>query len=304
MPGTSAIWGVTVTLSAVAQANASVTITNQTTNETQQTDTNSDGEVIFNLANFTSGWTSGDVIKTYAEYSTYEATDTRQATGSASFSLALATKTSSASLRYFTTTEFLDSMQMSNNTDDTVNGLNTETIKLIGDSQEEMIDRILEQKFDATYTVTDEYHNADKWQDNWFTYKTPILSVTKFEVNTTTPDSDENWVDIVADGDSYDLNTKGDIGRIQLTDSANFPEPGKDQVRTTYTYGYSSVPKDIKRLAILMTARAMNINTINRIGISAIEDSGLSSTYQHFQSFDSEINAIIENRRMGKIEYV
>ena len=96
MPGTSAVWAVSVTLSGVAQANVSVTITNETNDETQQKDTDSSGQAIFNLANFTSGWTSGDVIETYAEYSTYEATDSRQATGSATILLALASSTAAA----------------------------------------------------------------------------------------------------------------------------------------------------------------------------------------------------------------
>jgi len=316
LPSTSAVWTVSVTLSEVAQANASVTITNQTNNETQSADTDSAGQVIFNLANFTSGWTSGDVIETYAIYGAYEATDTRQATGNASVSLALVARTATASTRYFTTTEFLDSMQMSDNATDTENGLNVETIKLIGEAQESYIDRILGQKFDTTYTITNEYHNASGYTRSWggsavvssssqhvyFTKWTPIISLTTFQVNTASPNQEEDWVTLTAADN--EITIKESIGRIQITDTSDYPAAGKDQVRITYTYGYSSVPKDIKRLAILLTAKAMHLNTAGRLGISAIESGILTSRFMDMLNNDNEINQIIQNRKMMRSYYV
>lgn len=323
MPAASAVISILVydTDGTTAKQNVSVTLTNQTNpSETQQGDTDGNGQIIFNLANFDTDWEAGDIIEIYALYASTEATDTFQATGSTDRTLTLATRTSSAELRYFTTTEFLDTVQMNESAVDSKNGLSAGTIQLVGEAQEDHIDRILGQKFDSNggeyYTVTQELHNSlgvpRTWggigminvysQHLYFTRQAPIISLTTFEVNLQGPDQDADW-ETLTEADN-EITVRLEYGRIKINDSTNYPAAGKDQVRITYTYGYATVPNDIKRLAILMTARAMNLNTAGRLGISAIEAEGMSATMLGMLNNSDEINSIIDNRKLKGVYYV
>ena len=49
--------------------NAKVTVRNENTNETLTGDTDSNGQRVFNLASFDSGWTVGDIITYFTLYS-------------------------------------------------------------------------------------------------------------------------------------------------------------------------------------------------------------------------------------------
>lgn len=321
VPYESAILNVSVTLSSTAQANASVTITNETNDEEQQAFTNSSGEVIFNLANFDSGWVSGDIIKVYALYGAYDATETFQATGGKTVSLALAVRTATAELRYFTSQDLLDTLNLSADTVDSKNGLSTSTIQLVGEGIEAEIDRLTNMRWDSNsgnyVTITNEYHNSDGAPSNWpndigvaksgsegifFARFTPIQSLTTFQVNKAIPSSTPNWTTLTeAD---YELKVRNNIGRIKITDSSDYPAAGKDQVRMTYTYGTATVPKDIKRLAILMTCKAMAGDALQRLNVDVTETEGLSSAIQNLGNVSEEIKRILENRRFNEVRTI
>lgn len=49
------------------------------------------------------------------------------------------------------------------------------------------------------------------------------------------------------------VNLDTDTGRVRITDSDDYADAGKRHVRSTYTYGRSSVPVDIKLLSIIET---------------------------------------------------
>lgn len=57
--------------------------------------------------------------------------------------------------------------------------------------------------------------------------------------------------------DAFDLDLKKARGEIKITKQSNYAEEGKNQAKATYTYGRSTVPLDIKELAILETGFRM-----------------------------------------------
>ena len=73
----SYVCAVNVKLSGVNQANVQVTLRNERTNSTLNLTTNSDGDVVFDGANFSngssSGIASGDVLTAFCFYTNYEA---------------------------------------------------------------------------------------------------------------------------------------------------------------------------------------------------------------------------------------
>ena len=53
--------------------------------------------------------------------------------------------------------------------------------------------------------------------------------------------------------EQHDITLNADRGRVKINNKSDYPEEGVDQVKATYTYGRSTVPLDIKELAILET---------------------------------------------------
>ena len=51
---------------------------------------------------------------------------------------------------------------------------------------------------------------------------------------------------------------------IEPTNSSNFAKKGTDQIKVDYTYGFSSIPSDVKRLSILMTLRHFMLTGIGK----------------------------------------
>ena len=73
----------------------------------------------------------------------------------------------------------------------------------------------------------------------------------------TTVTAGDMRLDNIRFNNKEDLNINYDTGRIEITQGVIYlPVPGKDQARVTYKQGASSVDKDIKLLAILMTGKS------------------------------------------------
>ena len=99
-----------------------------------------------------------------------------------------------------------------------------------------------------------------------------------------------------------DLNINLKSGRVEITHGADYiPYPGKDQIRTTYLQGASSVDEDIKLLAILMTGQKFSRRTLHRLNISANEVEGLSSAIQNLSVDDEEIKSILKTKSFPPI---
>lgn len=323
MPGQSYVLGIVVYQSdgSSVLSNALVTIRNENTSETQTGITNSSGQIVFNLANFTSGWTIGDIISYFVLYQSYEAygSFTTANEGGAQKTLTLISVASTPSLRYFTVQEFLDTYGLPSYDDDPENGIKTQVIVKIGESIESHIDQICNQKFDSNnssyYTITQEYHNTEGYASTWpndrpntssqniyFLKRTPVVSLTTFQVNRNGPNQSSDWVTLTEANNEISL--KENIGRIEITDMSDYPAAGKDQVRVTYTYGYSSVPPDVKRLAILMSGKSLASQMLQKLNLTTSEANGLSSSLQNLLNPDNEINSILDNRMMREIRSV
>lgn len=315
MPGSPFTLGVTVydTDGSTALSSVTVTIRNENTNETQSDDTDSNGQVAFNLAGFTSGWKPGDIISYYVIYSGYEASGsfTSTDTGGTTKTLTLSSVPTAPSLKYFTVQEFLEYFQLVTYDSDNENGIKPETVIRVGEGVESEIDEMLYRTFDDNngdyYTVTQELHNAQgdpsKWPgDNpnisaqavYFTKYKPIVSLTTFQVNLNGQNQEANWSTLTEDNNQITL--KKGIGRIEIVDSSKYPAAGRDQVRITYTHGMSSVPKDIKRLAILKTGEAFGSGQLQRLHIDITEAKALQDITN--ASHRREIERIMTNRGM------
>ena len=99
-----------------------------------------------------------------------------------------------------------------------------------------------------------------------------------------------------------DVNIDYPSGRVEITSASNhIAEPGTDQFRSTYKQGVSSVPEDIKRLAIIMTAKAFAKSSLQSLNINANEVAGLSSAIQNLAVDDMEIKDIIEINKFPPI---
>ena len=120
--------------------------------------------------------------------------------------------------------------------------------------------------------------------------------------SSTTVSAGDMRLDNIRFNNKEDLNINYSTGRVAITDASDyFPEPGKDQFRSSYKQGTDSVDSDIKLLAILMTGRTFGKRTLTRLNIDASEVEGLSSAIQNLNVNNDEIEKIIERNRFPPI---
>ena len=318
MPGSPYTLGIRIldTDGSTRLANVNVRIRNESTNETAAANTNAAGEAVFQLANkniFESGWTVGDLVSFGAFYQTSEVKSsiTLVDEGGTTQILTLVAISDAPSLRYFTPQEWLDCFGLVSFEIDPKSGIKPETIVKVGESIETHIDEITYRRWDSNdgdfTTVTQELHNstgdASIWpydipnisgQRLYFTRKGPINTLTTFEVNKAGPNQSTNFVTLTEAAN--EITVRLDQGRIEIVDVSDLPAAGKDQVRITYNYGETNVPADIKRLAILMTARGFAGQSLQALNIKRTEAEGLSSAIQNISNADMEIKNILQNR--------
>ena len=95
------------------------------------------------------------------------------------------------------------------------------------------------------------------------------------------------------------IETDKETGRVSIADSADYPNKGKNQVRAKYLYGRSSVPNDIKTLAILMTAKQLAQGTMLKSLIGGRKEFNLADG---ISNIDRTINNLLMRYRKIKIE--
>uniref|UniRef100_A0A6M3JYH9 Uncharacterized protein n=1 Tax=viral metagenome TaxID=1070528 RepID=A0A6M3JYH9_9ZZZZ len=293
------------------QVSKLITARNETTAETISETTDGSGQVILDLANLTSSYTNSDVITIYSvdgDKTVYVQHTVDTSVGSYTTSLTYidTSVTDSTELRYFTASEFREFFNMdSYNATSSPAGIKTEQIERIGVGVELEIDRITRSKFDdnsgSYYTATNEYHDA-KWlsQRDFFSKYGPIVSVTKFEVNSEAEGETADWTNLAESDYSDYWSYDADTGRFRIENSAYYPPKGPKQVRLTYTYGVSSTPKDIKHLAMLMTAREMATAGLMSLAIKGTQMEGSGGSINILQSMDRQIERLL-NIRMRTI---
>ncbi len=198
MPGSPFTLGVTVfdTDSSTTLSNVQVQIRNENTNDSDTDNTDSEGRVIFQLANksvFENGWSVGDIVSYLVLYKGFEAKGSFALTdiGGTTVTLTLIALADAPSLRYFAPQDFLDFFGLETDSVNTQNGIAPQTIVKIGEGVEKHIERILNRTFDdnsgSNYQVTEQLYEAGFSQKIWFLKSTPIVAIQRFEVNTNLP---------------------------------------------------------------------------------------------------------------------
>ncbi len=123
-----------------------------------------------------------------------------------------------------------------------------------------------------------------------------------YAASATTVSAGDMRLDNIRFNNEEDLNINLKTGRVEISGaSVHFPEPGKDQVRSSYKQGASTVDESIKLLAILMTGKSFSKRTLQRLNISANEVEGLSSAIQNLSVDNEEIKEIIKTKAFPPI---
>ena len=221
--------------SGTIRSNIQVTCRNEGTNESKILNTDSNGQVIFNLGDtedFQSGWSPGVAITCFSLYQGFQQSfsftipdrnststvkdDSGITVGTArSFGLTgtmiLVAVPTSPSLKLFTIQEFLDQYNLKTTDQDSENGVKVQQIIKIGQGVEKKIESDTNTKFDSNsgnyYTGANmeggespEYHDVKFSTQNLFWAKfIPINSVSKFEISTTSEGQVRVWRDIKFD---------------------------------------------------------------------------------------------------------
>ena len=121
----------------------------------------------------------------------------------------------------------------------------------------------------GTITKTDEYLDYDG-ADVLSLPKSDVLTITTLEYNTSGRGLTPTWV-LLEEGQDKNYLLYKDLGEVELLTPAgetatNNPRytPGSKKFKVTYNYGYESVPKQIERLATLMTAKNVIQALVNK----------------------------------------
>lgn len=239
--------------SGTALTNIQAILRNQSTDELLTESTDGNGRVVFDCSNFSSGYTVGDVVEYTVSYTAYEGSGSHTIIvggGAAEATLVLSAYPSVPILRYFVPKDLYTYFNLEPFASDSTTGIKSRRLSLIGEGVEADIDSECNTRFDSANAVTTEYHDVEDTPTKmWWLRKTPVQSITLVEINTAAEESTATWITLTVDTDyEHDSET----GRLTLLTTTNWPEPGHKQLRVTYTYGYSSVPAEIKQLAILM----------------------------------------------------
>lgn len=271
---------------------ASVTITarNETTNETTTGLTDSDGKYAIDISNLTKGYLVGDLVTVYVIYQNYQDDESHtiiDGEAGTTINLTLVALPGSDALRYFTVQDFYDYFHFIEPTNLDTGAPKPQEVVKVGVGAEGELDRLCNEKFDATYTSTLEYHDAQSLQKDYFLKYTPVISMTTFSINTESEENTASWTTLTEAAGQIEVDL--DTGRVRITDEDNYPEPGSRQVRATYTYGRTSIPYGIRKLAILMTARDIMQASLGR----AITEGRENFTPDHLTVFDAQIDTLL-----------
>ena len=273
--------------SGTALANVNVTVRIESTNESHTETTNSAGEVIFGLGNtghYPSGWRIGDVFSYTVFYTGFEASGSNTITSIPfpATTVVLTAVPTAPTLRYYVPQEFLDYFNLKIYEDDKENGIKLQQLVKIGESVEGEIDTDCNSVFDdnnGSYYSHSEYFDTDKFNREVFLTKKPISSITNVYTTQATEDSapdytnnTDSWTSLT---EGTDFITDLTTGRIVVTNSSFYPISRRWGLYAVYKYGRSSVPNDIKQLAIIETGIRMGLGAVTK---AKIGDQNATST--------------------------
>ena len=278
-------------------SNVRVRFRNERTGDTGHNDTNSDGDYALGLGG--TNYEKGDTVTVFVIYTNFEKNTSFVVTeGGIEINLTLATVPESDSLSYVTVQDFYDYFRFDNSSTDVPT--TSQIVKIIAGVEAD-IEVITSSKFDdndgSYYSVSNEYHTVRENQKVFFTDKIPIVSVSAVGINNASDDTTESFEALSST--AYEI--KEDIGMIRVLSDADIPEPGKRQIRFSYTYGRSSIPNDIKQLVMLMAARIMARTRVFGALITGRTDLNIGVS---LNALDMQINGILSRYSRGDISKV
>lgn len=161
-----------------------------------------------------------------------------------------------------------------------------------------------------------EYHDHDGGSvirlDNWPVQSVQLIQYEENGVGATA----ESWVTLTGPGrtSTDDFMLYGDVGALKLVrgSTGHWPPAGAQNVRVAYTYGHTSVPRNVKELVVKMAAKRYIQAIANKSGgtqggsisIGAISISDPSNyVINRLQQIDSDIKRLREEV-VGKFRVV
>jgi len=260
-------------------ANVNATVRVESTNESNTKTTNSAGEVSYNLGStkeFSKGWQVGDVFSYVVLYQGFEAYGSKTILaqeGGFKKTVVLIAVVTAPSLKIFTVQDFLDILNVKTVEDDAENGIVAQRIVKTGNMVERQIENDTNFTFDndnGSYYEQTEYIDTNKNTEVYHLSKLPVNSITNLYTTqneeSATPDYPNNtaeWTSLTENTDFFvDKGNEGD-GRVMVVNASYVPITRKRGIYVVYRYGRTSVPADIKLLAILETGlRILGANVL------------------------------------------
>jgi len=270
----------TITAVDLSTPSTKVVLRNDRTGETTSTTSNASGQYLLDAGNFTSGYMTSDRVTIVIGYGDEEGEGSiLLSSDTHTIDITLTTIADSTDTTYCTIQDVLDELG-----DKTTDDISYERVRKIILRSEAEIDEVSGTKFSST-TVTDEIHDYNQYtswaspeglnfprrpgfgsnnrgdsigpasaNDSIRTDKYPLISVTSLYKNVGADYQADNWNELDEQtGSGGDFVKDLTTGVIMFV--AGGPNYGRRQLKVTYVYGYSSVPKTVERLCILLSIR-------------------------------------------------
>jgi len=300
-----------------------VYLRNESSNEKISTLTDSDGKYFLDAANLAGGYNNGDILTVFVIYSNYEASESHTISGEGGYEqdLILSEVEDSSTIYYCTVQNVLDELDGKTTSD-----ISAMRIVRAIQRAERIIEDKTGQKF-RSVTVTNEIYDWNEYtswkspeqlgyvsvndrhdylnavfNDRFRLNHYPIISITSLEKNEAGANSTDSWTALTEQtGSGGDFVVDKDTGIIDFINRK--PRFGKRSIRVSYTYGYSSTPKSVERLTILLAVKDIllskisssqfdNIENISFEGISITK--GTTSATSYIDSINKEIEQLWE----------
>ncbi len=279
---------------------AKVILRNDRSGEKITTTTNSSGQYVFDAGNLSSGYVNTDrltVICAFGDAKKESSFLISDNAGGKTVNLTLVTLAESSDTTYCQPQDVLDELG-----DKTTSDISFERVRSTILRAETEIDEKSNTKFSSTTLTQEEYDfnqytaykspeqlvgrgsdiltgTRNDYQNTFFNdrfklNKAPILTITTLQTNTGPENGTDVWTTRDQQtGSGGDFIVDNDIGLITFVN--NVPAYGKRKVRVTYNYGFSSVPKTVERLCILLSVKSILSSKANASQFDSVDSISL-----------------------------
>lgn len=298
-----------------------ISMRNDRSGETTSTTSNSSGQYVLDASNFTSGYLTSDRVTIIVGWGDEEGSESILiSSGTHEVDITLSAIAESTDTTYCQIQDVLDELG-----DKSTSDISYERVRKIILRAESEIDERSGTSWKVN-TATDEIHDFNlytsykspeqltgystdmlvgtrndhwnsQWNDRFKVEHTPIISVTSLYKNYAASSSADSWTELTEqEGSGGDFLVNTDTGIITFI--KNVPSTGARRIKLTYTYGASSVPKVVERLAILLSVKDVLMSKSNDAQFTPVSlsvdgfstSSSLSSSVTYFNWLVKEID--------------